>query len=423
MAHLQYGSQQFPLRLGAQRVGGDPIAEIALPGAGAVAVVTLAADGSALIARGAAEDEVRVNGVTLGVEPSPLMHGDRVEVGVLELRYSDQAQDGSTQFVSAAAVAQAVSQRKAGPGKPTTATGGRLVSLVDGREYPIGAEGVIVGRDASADIVVPVTEVSRRHARIVPGGDGYTLSDLSTNGVWINGERVIGERVLGRADVIRIGPEEFRFYADVARAAAAAPAAMPVAVAPPAPVAPVAAPVAPVAAAAAPLRPLLATLIVQNVGPSQGRTFDIRSPLTHIGRGAHNDVVIDDGSVSDSHAKLQQRDDGWVLVDMGSTNGTFVGGRRVETEHRLEGSPDLRFGDVKVLFQPVVAASDPGKGTRAMGAAAIAEARRAAVARKSVASPVPSAPAAGTGRWSPLLVIAVAVALVAIVGFFLMQGR
>jgi len=441
MAHLQYGSQQFPLRLGAQRVGGDPIAEIALPGAGAVAVVTVAADGTALIARGGAEDEVRVNGVTLGVEPSPLMHGDRVEVGILELRYSDQAQDGSTQFVSASAVAEAVSQRKAGAGKPTTATGGRLVSLVDGREYPIGAEGVIVGRDASADIVVPVTEVSRRHARIAPGGDGYTLSDLSTNGVWVNGERVIGERVLGRADVIRVGPEEFRFYADVARAAAAAPAAMPVAAAPPAPVAPppvaspavapvvvpvaapVAAPPAPAAAKAPPPRPLLATLIVQNLGPSQGRTFDIRSPLTHIGRGAHNDVVIDDGSVSDSHAKLQQRDDGWVLVDMGSTNGTFVGGRRVEAEHRLEGSPDLRFGDVKVLFQPVVAASDPGKGTRAMGAAAIAEARRAAAVRKSVASPVPAAPAAGNGRWSPLLVIAVAVALVAIVGFFLMQGR
>ncbi len=420
MAHLQHGSHEFPLRLGAQRVSGDPSAEIVLPGAGAEAVVTVAADGAVVIARSGGGGEVRLNGLALSVEPSPLMHGDRIEMGAIELRYSDQAQDGSTQFVSASAVADAVSQRKAAPSAPTTATGGRLVSLVDGREYPIAADGVVLGRDASADIVVPATEVSRRHARIAPGAEGYTLTDLSTNGVWVNGERVIAERGLARADVIRVGPEEFRFYADVMRAAPAPVAA------PPAPSAPSPVPVPASAPASAPppSRPLLARLVVQNMGPTQGRTFDICSPLTHIGRGAHNDLVIDDGSVSDSHAKLQQRDTGWFLVDMGSTNGTFVGGRRVESEQRLEGAPDLRFGDLKVMFQAVVASSDTGKGTRAMGAAAVAEARRAAAARKSVPSSTSSAPADDPGRGSSLRVIAVAVALVALAaaGFFLMQG-
>ena len=69
---------------------------------------------------------------------------------------------------------------------------------------------------AGCEIVVPSTEVSRRHALIAPGEGGYVVHDLSTNGVLVNGERVAKTRVLGRGDVIRIGEEEFRFYADVA---------------------------------------------------------------------------------------------------------------------------------------------------------------------------------------------------------------
>ena len=39
------------------------------------------------------------------------------------------------------------------------------------------------------------------------------------------------------------------------------------------------------------------------------------------------------------------------MVDMGSTNGTYVGGRRVECGPKLEGAPDLRFGGMKVTFR------------------------------------------------------------------------
>src|SRR5438445_320308 len=68
---------------------------------------------------------------------------------------------------------------------------------------------------------------------------------------------------------------------------------------------------------------------------------------------AHNDVRLTDESVSETHAKLQRRDDGWYLVDMDSTNGSYVGGTRVVGERRIEGSPDLRFGGVKMRFSPV----------------------------------------------------------------------
>jgi predicted component of type VI protein secretion system len=96
---------------------------------------------------------------------------------------------------------------------------------------------VTIGRDASADIVVAQTAVSRRHAEVVAAANGYIINDLSTNGVFVNGEKIASGHALSRADVIRVGTEEFRFYADLAPmakspAAPAAPAPAPTPAAP-----------------------------------------------------------------------------------------------------------------------------------------------------------------------------------------------
>ncbi|HEU4990586.1 MAG TPA: FHA domain-containing protein, partial [Gemmatimonadaceae bacterium] len=115
-------------------------------------------------------------------------------------------------------------------------------------------------------------------------------------------------------------------------------------------------------------RPVLATLELLNEGLTKGLKLEIRGALTHIGRGEHNDVVLADDSVSDSHAKLQHRDGGWYLVDVGSTNGTFVGGTRISAERRLDGSPDVRFGGVKARFHPAAAAAGAAGGTRQVSA-------------------------------------------------------
>src|SRR6185503_7533748 len=109
-----------------------------------------------------------------------------------------------------------------------------------------------------------------------------------------------------------------------------------------------------------------AVLEVTNEGITKGRIYEVRMPLSHIGRGAHNDVMIADDSVSDTHAKLQRRDDGWYVVDVGSTNGTYVGGSRITAEKRLDGAPDLRFGGVKTVFRAQDTGGDPTKGTRAI---------------------------------------------------------
>lgn len=255
MPVIQVHDKQHTLKQGQTRVGAGAGVDVAVPGdpsLGLQAIFELDAQGRVVIRRAGDTASVRVNGVAL-VDPTPLMHGDKVEVGGTEILFSEDKKVGATQFVSAADIAS-IAQRRAGPARATAATGGRLVSLVDGKEYQIPSGGVTFGREAGSDVVVAQAEVSRRHATIAPVEGGYMLTDHSTNGVWVNGTRVQGSQLLARADVVRVGSEEFRFYADLAPAAKPTPAAVPSAPAAPspAPAAPAPAPAPPAAAAPRP---------------------------------------------------------------------------------------------------------------------------------------------------------------------------
>lgn len=176
----------------------------------------------------------------------------------------------------------------------------------------------------------------------------------------------------------------------------------------------------PASATAAPVddsRPVLATLEILNEGPRKGTRYTIHTPLAHVGRGAHNDVRLSDESVSETHAKLQRREDGWYLVDMGSTNGSYVGGTRVQGERRIEGSPDLRFGGVKLRFTTAKddASALEGSGTRAV----------AAVDRQRLsATPVIAASAAPAARKGvPAWIWVALVLVIGAAAFFLLKGR
>ena len=84
----------------------------------------------------------------------------------------------------------------------------------EGQRIPIGASGVVIGRSAEVDVVIPAQEVSRRHAQIVPDANGWTLLDLgSTNGIRVNGRQVGVPTRLTDGDVIGIGPVELVFEA------------------------------------------------------------------------------------------------------------------------------------------------------------------------------------------------------------------
>lgn len=383
MPYIQLDGQLIPLVAGDNGVGAPPGARVPLPDAGRaeVAVLAVAPDGSTVLRR-SGEGMIVVNGVALGAEPIPLIHGDKIEIGARELFFGDDRKAGNTQLVPSVRIpAGAPAPAAAAPG---AATGGRLVSLVDGREYMVPEHGLVIGRDPTCDVVVPSSEVSRKHAVIAPGKGGYVLTDTSTNGVLVNGAPVDAPTVLGRGMVVTVGGEEFRFHAD-------APAARGGGVAS--------------AEDAAPALPVLATLEVTGTGVLRGKRFELRLPLAHVGRGAHNDVVVADESVSDTHAKIQRREDGWYVVDMGSTNGTYVGGRRIAGESRMVGAPDLRFGGVKLVFRAVEGAGDgqavaapaaevevQAGGGRTRAIAALTPELRAHLAAQATAGARPQAP-------------------------------
>ena len=84
-------------------------------------------------------------------------------------------------------------------------------------------------------------------------------------------------------------------------------------------------------------------------GPRAGQTFDVVKPIAVIGREAGNDIVIEDPQVSRHHAKLTLQGGSYVVEDLGSTNGTFMDGRRIMTPTPLLIGGRLGLGDTVVL--------------------------------------------------------------------------
>jgi pSer/pThr/pTyr-binding forkhead associated (FHA) protein len=377
MALLELGGKKFSIPAGEVLLGSDPSCAIPLAAPGVLprhAKLKGLPDGQVVITKAVPEADVLINGVRLGAEPTPLLHGDKVEVAGQELTFVDERRSGSTQYVQAMSLPQAIEQAKteAKGGKATANTGGRVVSLTDGREYAVAGASLVFGRDATCDIVVAGKDVSRRHAEIVQTPKGYLLVDSSTNGTWVNDGRVEGQRLLARADVIKIGEESFRFYADTASPQNPSPG--PVASAPSAASPP------PTQGSAPPgerlkdtvqgipvvARPpgggaVLANFLVRG-GALKGQRLIVKTPVANIGRADYNDLVFPDESVSTTHAKLQRREGVWVLVDLDSTNGTFVDGERLKGEAPLAPGSNVRFGDVALVFEPTDDAVGVAKG-------------------------------------------------------------
>jgi hypothetical protein len=103
------------------------------------------------------------------------------------------------------------------PSQSTVATAAaRVVRIVDGQEekvFSLRPETNTIGRHPKSEIELPFTEVSRRHAEINLGPEGFRIVDLnSNNGVYVNGKKV-KEQVLADGDLIQIGTQNLRFRA------------------------------------------------------------------------------------------------------------------------------------------------------------------------------------------------------------------
>lgn len=80
------------------------------------------------------------------------------------------------------------------------------------------------------------------------------------------------------------------------------------------------------------------------------RKYSLQMDSIRIGRAADNTVVLEDGSLSAHHAVLHRRETGFELVDLGSTNGIEVDGRRVLT-HDLRDGDEVKIGSVMLRFE------------------------------------------------------------------------
>ncbi|MFW5714536.1 MAG: FHA domain-containing protein, partial [Brevefilum sp.] len=75
-----------------------------------------------------------------------------------------------------------------------------------GKTYPIEQEELLLGRDMENDIAISDPEVSRRHARFYLENSNIYVEDLgSTNGTFLNGERISSPQQLRPGDVITLG--------------------------------------------------------------------------------------------------------------------------------------------------------------------------------------------------------------------------
>jgi pSer/pThr/pTyr-binding forkhead associated (FHA) protein len=218
-----------------------------------------------------------------------------------------------------------------------------------------GDAPAIVGRDRTSAVQIESLMVSRKHAEVRPGPDGFTITDLTNgrNPVLLNDRAITGETPLKAGDTVTLGEVTLRVVA--IRTDTAMIDTVPV-----------------IAAAPAPETPL-------EEGPSlhlrwtlQGKTYErevtAATPAT-IGRLPENAVHVDADTVSRKHAQIVARGGQFVLTDLtNGRNAISVNQRKLADERVLNAGDVIRLGTVTLIItavhRPGVSGSPrpPGKG-------------------------------------------------------------
>jgi ABC transport system ATP-binding/permease protein len=194
--------------------------------------------------------------------------------------------------------------------------GPELVVLEPGRalRVPLGRAPVTLGRDPACEVVLVSRFVSGRHARLESDGEGHAVIDVgSANGLLRSGRRLAPQVAapLSDGDVLRIpDPTTGGFVTILYRNPAA--------------------------------QRILPGAAVVRRHPLEGRAVVV------IGR-AGADVELDNPAVSRRHAAVEREGKGHVVRDLGSTNGTYVDGRRVSRAALASGAV-VRVGPFKLVY-------------------------------------------------------------------------
>lgn len=208
-------------------------------------------------------------------------------------------------------------QRGAGGVKTTRIQGARLTANLPGQpalEYPLS--GVMgIGRDSDNLIMVPLATVSRHHAQVVPEGAGYAIIDLdSANGTYLQGRRIPAQTRVPIPDggIIRIGDTLGNS--------------------------------------------ITLTLQTGMAGVAPSKTVSInQSQLSSktcltIGRDPQSDMPLNSPLVSWRHAEIHRTSAGHEIRDLGSTNGTFVNGKKVSRQP-LHLHDQIQIGTYRLRYE------------------------------------------------------------------------
>ena len=90
--------------------------------------------------------------------------------------------------------------------------------------------------------------------------------------------------------------------------------------------------------------------VVAALGQQPGHVIDLNGGAT-LGRSPGSDIRIDDPFASSAHARIFPRGQFMYIEDMGSTNGTYLNGRKLQSPQQLKVADRIRIGDTEYQYQ------------------------------------------------------------------------
>lgn len=292
-----------------------------------------------------AEASLRVNGRDLA-DGAGLMPGDQLQIGqsvvTLEMEPCDPANPGVVPE----------------PGR------WQLCGIGSLQSWPV-MNRLDVGRGDENGLQIDDDHISRRHASLIEHRGIVWIQDMgSSNGTYVNGERVVGASRLFHGDAVSFDKIEYQLVGQGAELTPvrrdSARGSAPLLPQPDAPEDPEhidttelsAVAEEPLTTASIPADSGAGAFLLGASDPVAGLTFRTRMGRTLIGRHESCDLVIGDRTVSAKHAELAIRSDGVTITNLMATNGTRVNGDTVQTA-RLHDGDVLRLGRVSLVFKEV----------------------------------------------------------------------
>ena len=265
---------------------------------------------------------------TMLEEELPVFDGTMIEDAAQQTIVPSQAPPGSSEDIPSMQEPQ-MTMIGQDVSFPKMTTPPQLLVAIAGeaqKTYSLSKDRVTLGRAEDNEIEIDSRIVSRHHAFLDRTKDGYVLNVLPSvgNPILNNGKPVTAPYVLKHGDILRIGsldPGMMVSMTYVDPSQEALPQATPI-------------------------------------------RFDEKN-IMQIGRDAGNDVVLNSPTVSRFHAQIERVGQRHRLIDLRSTNGTFVNDERIETEVWLKPSDTIRIGAFRfVMGDDELGQFDESRGLR-----------------------------------------------------------